>query len=314
MKYFVVLLIGFLWLGCATIPNSMALSLDEAIKISAENVNKISGRDRNGSVNIPEIDAGMDLENVRGRAERTAAGSSQKPVIAILNFSSQSNALSAYVIEELTLALAENEQFIIVDRQRLAIIRQEENFQLSGEVSEESAQAIGKKLGAQYVITGSLFDMNDFYRFRLLALEVETAAISAPTTLNVNYKDRQIAFLLAVRSEPDDGKAKEERRQNWNKRWNEIKNNAYRNYINWAPVNYAWDNSGRITGVYFLFGMGLGFHFSPVPFTNTGVEIKFGPKLYSFEDWYFGLTPSMGFVFPLSYNELESGKFSSRPV
>jgi formylglycine-generating enzyme required for sulfatase activity len=49
-------------------------------------------------------------------------------------------------------------------------------FQLSGEVSDESAKAIGKKLGAQNIITGSLTAIGDNYRFRTYALDVESAA------------------------------------------------------------------------------------------------------------------------------------------
>jgi TolB-like protein len=118
------------------------------------------------------------------------------PVIAILNFTSPSESLSAYVVDELTLMLADSSRFVIVDRQRLDVIRREENFQLSGEVSDTSAQQIGAKLGAEYVVSGALIEMGDFYRFRIMALNVKTAAVTAPTLLNVAHGDRQVAFLL----------------------------------------------------------------------------------------------------------------------
>jgi hypothetical protein len=119
-------------------------SLDEAIKISAENMNKMLGRNELDRIDIPDTHTAMDLESIRQRAEKFAG---QKPVVAILNFNSKSNELSSYIVEELILALAGNSRFIVVDRRRLDLIRQEENFQLSGEVSDESAQAIGKNLG-----------------------------------------------------------------------------------------------------------------------------------------------------------------------
>ena len=328
MKYIVVLLSCFLCIGCATVPNGAIYSLEEAIQISAENMGKILERNKPVNIDMPDID--LDLESVRRRSERMADSSAQKLVIAILNFSSQANELAAYVIEELTLTLANNDRYIIVDRKRLDLIRQEENFQMSGEVSDESAQAIGKKLGAQYVITGSLLDMNDFYRFRMMAINVETAAISAPTSINVNYKDRQIASLLSRRREQEKIAAEQDVRQRAiqeneqrkqeriaaeedarqkamqkkerrEENWNERKNNAYRNYINIAPITYAWDNTGRNIGGYLLFGGGgLGFHFSPVPFINTGFEFKYW---LASSDPACGLNTSIGFVFPLSYNE-----------
>jgi TolB-like protein len=128
------------------------------------------------------------------------SGANQKPAIAILNFSSPSEELSDYVIEELNLALAASagNNFIPVDRRRLDEIRKEEKFQRSGEVSSESAQAIGNKLGAGYVVTGTLIDMGDVYRLRIMMLEVETAAIVAPTMLDIPRSDRRLSQLLAA--------------------------------------------------------------------------------------------------------------------
>jgi hypothetical protein len=45
---------------------------------------------------------------------------------------------------------------------------------VSGEVSGESAQVIGRKLGAQAVVSGSLTQSRGAYRFRVKTLTVET--------------------------------------------------------------------------------------------------------------------------------------------
>jgi hypothetical protein len=74
--------------------------------------------------------------------------------IVILNFSSPSVRLSNYVIDELTGAIVNGGKITVVDRQNLTLIQQEMNFQLSGEVSDESAQEIGRKLGAQSIVSG----------------------------------------------------------------------------------------------------------------------------------------------------------------
>jgi len=59
----------------------------------------------------------------------------------------------------------------------LDIIRAEQNFQMSGEVSEESAISIGQMLGANIVITGSITGTGTNQRLSIKALDVKTAQI-----------------------------------------------------------------------------------------------------------------------------------------
>jgi TolB-like protein len=116
--------------------------------------------------------------------------------IALLNFNSPSEKLSIYVLEELSGYLVNSKKLVVVERRELDIIRQEEQFQVSGEVSDESAQSIGKKLGAQMVVSGSLSDVGKNYRFRIKTLNVETAAITATTSSDINRKEKKTVVLL----------------------------------------------------------------------------------------------------------------------
>jgi TolB-like protein len=117
--------------------------------------------------------------------------------VVVLNFNSPKDTFSNYVLEELTSALVNGGKVIVVDRKNLDLIQQEMNFQLSGEVSDDSAQEIGRKLGAQSIISGSLEDMGDFYRVRFKTIEVVSAAIQVSSSLNVE-KDALTARLLGV--------------------------------------------------------------------------------------------------------------------
>jgi WD40 repeat protein len=121
--------------------------------------------------------------------------------VAVLYFSSPSEAFSNYVIEELMGYLVRDRKVVVVDRNSLDIIRREQNFQLSGEVDDHSAQAIGKMLGAQSVVAGSLVDLGGTYRFRVYTLNVETAAREAAYMSTVQ-PDAQIAHLLNTRNTP----------------------------------------------------------------------------------------------------------------
>jgi TolB-like protein len=114
--------------------------------------------------------------------------------LAVLNIRSENTAISNYVLEELSAFLVNGRKLVVVDRSDLDLIRQEENFQLSGEVSDESAQRIGQKLGAQTIISGSMDLIGNYYRLRVRALEVETARIQGVFTADVqrNSKLKQV--------------------------------------------------------------------------------------------------------------------------
>jgi hypothetical protein len=99
--------------------------------------------------------------------------------IAILSVSSQEREISEFVIDELAYLLVNAGNYKIVDRRSLEAIRAEQNFQLSAEVDDESAVSIGKLLGANVVITGSISGSDSMRRLRLKALDVQTAQIVA---------------------------------------------------------------------------------------------------------------------------------------
>jgi hypothetical protein len=114
--------------------------------------------------------------------------------IVILNIQSDHAALSEYVIDELIANAVNDKMFSVVDRAQLDQIRMELNFQLSGEVSDESALSIGKFLGAQTIVSGAISELADRHRMRIRALTVETAEVQGQYNRNIN-KSRLIAAL-----------------------------------------------------------------------------------------------------------------------
>jgi TolB-like protein len=114
--------------------------------------------------------------------------------VAVLNFAAPAS-VSNYVIEGLIEYFVNDGSLTVVDRSNLEMIQKEMNFQLSGEVSDESAQAIGRKLGAQTIISGSLSPLGNMWRVRIKALEVETAKVQGTRTYTVK-KDAVLSNLL----------------------------------------------------------------------------------------------------------------------
>lgn len=105
--------------------------------------------------------------------------------LAILNITSGYQPLSGYIISELNANIVNDHIFNLVDRQQLDAIREEQNFQLSGEVDDNSAQALGKLLGAQTIITGSVGQIGKLWRIQLRALEVQTAKVQGQYNKNI---------------------------------------------------------------------------------------------------------------------------------
>jgi len=119
--------------------------------------------------------------------------------VALLNFASPSDVFSDYVLEEMSIHLVNGRKLVVVDRKEINLIFGEMKFQMSGHVSDESAQEIGKMLGAQSIISGSLVSMGDSYRFRTKAINVNSATIEASSSFSVK-ESPQIRHLLAQRS------------------------------------------------------------------------------------------------------------------
>jgi TolB-like protein len=112
-------------------------------------------------------------------SEKFIAGLPENSIIAVLNISADERDTALFIIDELQFQLVESGKFKVVDRKSLDLIRTEQNFQMSGEVSDESAVSIGSLLGANIVITGSISGSGSARRLTLKALDVKTGEITA---------------------------------------------------------------------------------------------------------------------------------------
>ena len=105
--------------------------------------------------------------------------------LVILNVQSEFPALSEYIIDELIANTVNDRVFSVVDRQQLNTIRAEQNFQMSGEVDDATAQALGRMVGAQIIISGAVSKIGDLYRLRVRALSVQSAEIAGQFNRNI---------------------------------------------------------------------------------------------------------------------------------
>jgi hypothetical protein len=151
------------------------------VAVAAGNTQKITVR---GDVVEYSVKPGQNRSSQRrieGAADSAASTLIDKlqrnATIAILSVYSDDRNNSEFVISELEYKFVESGKFKIVDRRRLDQIRNEQNFQMSGEVSDNSAVSIGNMLGATIVITGDISGAGSSQRLVLKALDVKTAQI-----------------------------------------------------------------------------------------------------------------------------------------
>ncbi|GHV11907.1 hypothetical protein FACS189491_03960 [Spirochaetia bacterium] len=106
--------------------------------------------------------------------------------MAVISIASEDIAEGEFALEELNLLLVNAKKFRMVDRRSLDAIKAEQNFQLSGEVDDDTAVSIGHLIGAEIVITGSITPYGPAKYLRIKALDVETGEIRAMTSQRYN--------------------------------------------------------------------------------------------------------------------------------
>ncbi|MDR1232275.1 MAG: hypothetical protein LBK61_12855, partial [Spirochaetaceae bacterium] len=128
---------------------------------------------------------GLSLDEVIARSARDIAAKLPPGMrVAVVAFESPEQNLSGYIMDEIAGELTAG-SLEVADRNNLEYVYKELGFQTSGEVDDESAQAVGKFLGARYVITGQFVDLGGRYRYRLNGINVETAVHESSTRLDV---------------------------------------------------------------------------------------------------------------------------------
>jgi hypothetical protein len=140
---------------------------------------------------------GMDLDAaIKEAAAQMEAKISTGTMIALVSVASPSTAFSTQVLTRLESVIVSNGKLVVVDRANLDKVREEQGFQLSGEVDDESAKSIGKLLGAGAIVTGSLADLGDVYSLTLKAINIETATVAVSYLADLE-KSVRVETLLA---------------------------------------------------------------------------------------------------------------------
>jgi len=121
---------------------------------------------------------------------------------AVINFRSDSENLNEYVIDELHGAILRNRSVIPVQPNQTQSQTIKNELNKANELNGESAKSIGKLLGVQYLITGSIERNNDLYNIVFNAINMD-AEIKSQYKSSLNPReDSQFASLLGIKPQP----------------------------------------------------------------------------------------------------------------
>jgi len=146
----------------ATLPDSSPVPTEETVPGKAANLREAL-----------ELSSRAIMESLASNAS-----------VALISVSAGDPFEGEYALEELTLLLVRAQKLRVVDRRNLDAIRAEQQFQLSGEVDDETAVSIGHLIGAAFVIAGGISPWESAKHLRLRVLDVETGRICAMTSIS----------------------------------------------------------------------------------------------------------------------------------
>jgi hypothetical protein len=145
------------------------------------------------SIRIVSLD-----EAIQNAAQQIQDRLDKSSTIIVYQFQSHDAQISDYVLKELFDKLVNSRSLFVLDRTAQEVIDAEIDFQFkksAGMISDESLASLTKRIGAQAIITGSLDDAGNEYRFRIRGIGTETTAAIASYTVSVNKNDKRIAAL-----------------------------------------------------------------------------------------------------------------------
>jgi TolB-like protein len=121
----------------------------------------------------------------------------ENSILAIIGISSGSEDLSKYITEGLTSYIMNNnmKNVKIVERAAMSILQKEISFQYSGAVDDDFMISLGKMVGSNIVIAGTIYSINNDLRFNVRAIEIETGYVIAANGIDFTA-DKKVKILL----------------------------------------------------------------------------------------------------------------------
>jgi TolB-like protein len=171
----------------------------------------------------------------------------KKSSVAVLDFESigAEEYLGKAVSEIMRTALVSNPNYRVVERAQISKALSEQKFQKSGLIDDRSAVEIGKVLGADFIIVGSVVKIGHAYTINSRLIDVKTAEVK----LGKNVTGTNLNLLTSMSNELIENLFSIESRQVKPAPPMDVAKDpdtmpSYRNLKNWEILNGEWFSAG----------------------------------------------------------------------
>jgi len=143
----------------------------------------------------------IGLDNaIRNAAWGLSSGVERGSSVAVLSMHAGSARMSDYLINETIVALMgvqAMQGFTVMSRLQLDQAMAGLPFHTSDWIDNTAAQSIGRSMGVQFVVTGTLESIAGFFRLRMQVIDVESGGVRGIHTADVQ-NDTLVAYLMGT--------------------------------------------------------------------------------------------------------------------
>ena len=140
-----------------------------------------------------------------------ASGASEPMVIAVADFVNDDGKISKlgrYMAEKLTPYFTRSDQFQVLERALMDKVIAEQQFQVSAFVDESSTRQIGKLLGAETIVSGTISELNDAFYFNAKVVDVSSGKLLTAIDVETDRTGRLVALYATELPKPPKEKSK----------------------------------------------------------------------------------------------------------
>jgi TolB-like protein len=138
-------------------------------------------------------------------------GADEPMVIAVADFLNDDGKISKlgrYTAEKLTPYFTRSDQFQVLERALIDKVIAEQQFQVSAFVDESATQEIGKLLGAETIVSGTISELNDAFYFNAKVVDVAHGKLLTSIDVEVDRTGRLVALYSTALPKPPKEKPK----------------------------------------------------------------------------------------------------------
>ncbi|HEX3048702.1 MAG TPA: FlgO family outer membrane protein [Bacillota bacterium] len=140
-------------------------------------------------VSASELDKKMDDLTAQISADIISNGQTTIAVMEFSDIQGCRSALGKFIAEELTTRLFKTRKFVVVERELLNKVLQEHQLNLAGFIEPNSAQELGRLLGATAIVTGTITDLGKTIKINARLIATETGAIFSVAAVEITKNE-----------------------------------------------------------------------------------------------------------------------------